>query len=169
MKQQLVSLKRLVLVTLLLTMTGISTLAVADEILLGYKDANGVEQTLVIDGNSSDEDLLLAASLIETNNVAVTSNVTRTGAFLDALAASVASKASSPGNATLIGNVIAASNPAEASAIRCAVNAISGRKDPACPSTEIASSYTDKKPPYTDIIGTGGGGEPVPPPSVSPN
>ena len=169
MKQQLVSLKRLVLVTLLLTMTGISTLAVADEILLGYKDANGVEQTLVIDGNSSDEDLALAASLIETSNVTVTSNVTGTGDSLAALTASVASKASSPDNATLIGNVVAASNAAEASAIMCAVSIMIGRPDPACRSTEIASSYTDKKSPYTDIIGTGGGGEPVPPPSVSPN
>jgi len=150
MKQLLVSLKSLVLATLVLTMTGITTLAFADEIILGYKDVNDVKQTLVIDADSSDEDLVLAASLIETSNLTVTSNFTGASASLAELAAAIASKASSPTSAILIGNAVAASNPTEAIPIMCAVYVIIERPDPTCPFADIVPSYNVP-------IGSGGG------------
>jgi hypothetical protein len=125
MKQQLISIKRLVLATGMFVMLGMSTLALADSITINYKDANGVDQTLVIDGNSSDADLTLAASLIEGGGVTVTSTITEStaDASLATLAASISSKASSPDNAMAICDNVATSNPTAASKIKEACNA----------------------------------------------
>lgn len=121
--KNLMNVKRTVLAVFMLLMMGMSTLALADSITIKYKDATGVEQTLVIDGNSSDADLTLAASLIE-SGATVTSTITEStaDANLATLAASIADKVSNAVNAMSICDNVATSKPAVAGKIKAACN-----------------------------------------------
>jgi len=112
-----------VLAVLLLSLVSIST-AMADEITLTYVDANGAEQTLTVDAESSAEDLALAASLMGTDGVVVTYNADSGSGTIAEIAGAMT--AASPDLAVIITETLVAAAPDLSADIVAAVVAVPG-------------------------------------------
>ncbi len=111
------------LATLLLLVASIST-ALADQITLTYVDADSNEQTLTVDAESSDEDLALAASLMNLEGVVVTYDPDNGSGTLAEIAGAMA--AASPTLAAIITETLVAAAPEESEAIVAAVSEVPG-------------------------------------------
>lgn len=111
------------LATLLLIAVSIST-ALADQVVLSYVDADSNAQTLIVDSNSSAEDLALAAALLGEVGVGVSHDPDNGSGTLAEIAAAMTTAA--PLYAADIALVLSTLSPDDSDAIIAAVNAVTG-------------------------------------------
>jgi len=112
-----------ILAGVLFLLAGIST-ALADQVTLAYKDADGNEQSLSVDTNSSADDLALAASLMGEDGVGLSHDPNTGAGSLADIAAAMA--AAAPMYAADVADALATLSPGDAGDIVAAVNAVPG-------------------------------------------
>lgn len=112
-----------VLATLLISVIFVST-AQADQVTLSYIDANSDPQTLILDCNTSTEDLALAAILTGEQGIGLAYDPDSGCGTLDEIAAAMAEAA--PVFAASVAQAFSIMSPENAASVVAAVNAVPG-------------------------------------------
>lgn len=110
-------------VALLYLLTGMSS-ALADQVTLSYVDANYDAQTIVLNSNTTTEDLAFASSLVLRDGVGLVFDAASGSSTLAEIAAAMA--ASAPVYAANVAEALAALSPENREAIVAAINEVPG-------------------------------------------